>query len=153
MALEFDQAPGAGAWQISTPSVLGAAALYGALQVFREAGIEAIRQKSLAQTGYLMRQVDELLSAPPYGFSIGSPREPARRGGHLALEHPDAIRIARALKARGVIPDFRFPNVVRLAPVALYTTYVELWRTVQILREIVERGEHLQFSGERGTVA
>jgi kynureninase len=97
--------------------------------------------------------IDALLTEPPYGFAVGNPREEARRGGHVALEHPDAIRIAKALKARGVIPDFRFPNVIRLAPIPLYTTYAELWRTVEILRQIVDAGEHRHFSGERGAVA
>jgi len=153
MALRFEQAPGAGAWQIGTPPVLGAAALYGALRILQEAGIDAIRAKSLDQTGYLMFLVDELLSQAPYGFSIGTPREAARRGGHVAVEHPDAIRIAKALKARGVVPDFRPPNVIRLAPIALYTTYVELWQTVQTLREIVDSGEVERFSATRETVA
>jgi kynureninase len=152
MALDFVQAAGAGAWQISTPPVLGAAALSGALRMFREAGIREIREKSLEQTGYLMFLIDELLTSP-YGFSVGNPRQDARRGGHVALEHPDAVRIAKALKGRGVVPDFRYPNVIRLAPIALYTTYVELWRTVQILREIVDSGEQRQFSAKRGTVA
>lgn len=151
MALHFEQAPGAGAWQIGTPSVLGMASLYGALRIFAEVGIEAVRAKSLAQTDYMMALIDQRLT--PLGFTVGNPREAARRGGHVALEHPEAIRIAKALKARGVIPDFRFPNVVRLAPVALYNTYEEVWQTVDILKSIVETGEHLQFPGQRGTVA
>jgi kynureninase len=153
MALQFAPAAGAGAWQIGTPPVLGAAALSGALRIFQDAGIERVRAKSLDQTGYLMFLVDELLARPPYGFSIGNPREAARRGGHVALEHPDAIQICKALKARGVIPDFRFPNVIRLAPIALYTTYAELWQTVQTLRQIVDSGEHHRFSASRDAVA
>lgn len=153
MALGFEPAQTAGAWQISTPSVLGAAALYGALAIFWEAGLEAVRRKSLDQTGYLIYLVDELLSAEPYGFTVGSPRADAARGGHVALEHPDAVRICKALKARGVVPDFRPPNVIRLAPVALYNTYAELWQTVMLLREIIDSGEHRQFSGDRGTVS
>jgi kynureninase len=151
MALQFEQAPTAGAWQISTPPVLGAAALHGALEMFREAGMDTIRAKSLDQTGYLMFLIDELLA--PYGFTVGNPREAARRGGHVALEHPEAVQIGKALKARGVVPDFRPPDVIRLAPVALYTSYSDLWQTVQILLEIVGTGAHRQFSSERGTVA
>jgi kynureninase len=71
----------------------------------------------------------------------------------VALEHPDAVRICKALKARGVVPDFRAPNVIRLAPVPLYNSFSEVWQTVQMLKEIVEKGEHEQFSGQRGTVA
>jgi kynureninase len=143
MSHAFTPAAGAGAWQIGTPSVLGAAALYGSLQVIADAGMDAIRAKSLDLTGYLMFLVDEVLA--PLGFSAGTPREAARRGGHVAVEHAEAIRISRALRARGVVPDFRPPNVIRLAPVALYVTYDEVWRTVQTLREIVETGAYRQF--------
>jgi kynureninase len=52
-----------------------------------------------------------------------------------------------------VVPDFRPPNVIRLAPVALYNTYTEVWQTVMHLREIIDNGEHRQFSGERDTVS
>jgi kynureninase len=138
MAHTFCQAGVAGAWQISTPSVLGAAALYGSLTMFEEAGIDRIREKSLDLTGYLMYLADEILA--PLGIRVGTPREPARRGGHVALEHPDARELTQALLASGVVPDFRAPNVIRLAPVALYTRYVDVWRTVATLREIVVSG-------------
>jgi kynureninase len=151
MALEFSAAAGAGAWQISTPAVLGAASLYGSLAMFREAGLGAIRAKSLELTGYLMYLADELLM--PLGFSVGTPRQPGRRGGHVALEHPDAMRIARALRARNVVPDFRQPNVIRLAPVALYTTYAEVWQAVQTIAEVVGSGAHTAYATTRSAVA
>ena len=150
MGLEFSPATGAGAWQIGTPPVLGAAALYGALAISREAGIEAIRAKSLDQTAYLMALVDGLEGL---GYAVGTPREAERRGGHVAVEHAEAVRIARALKARGIVPDFRPPNVIRLAPIPLYTTYAELRETARALREIVETGAHLRFEATRETVA
>jgi kynureninase len=71
MELTFHQAAGAGAWQISTPNLFSAAPLYGALKIHTEAGIEAIRAKSLDQTGYLMFLIDSVLA--PYGFSVGNP--------------------------------------------------------------------------------
>jgi kynureninase len=151
MELTFHQAAGAGAWQISTPNLFSAAPLYGALKIHREAGIEVIRAKSLDQTGYLMFLIDSVLA--PYGFSVGNPREAERRGGHVALEHPDAVRICKALKELGIIPDYRSPNVVRLAPVALYNTYEELWQTVATLKRIMEEKLHERHSGQRGTVA
>ncbi|MBV9580898.1 MAG: kynureninase [Chloroflexi bacterium] len=143
MSLAFSPASTAGAWQISTPSVLGAAALYGSLRMISEAGLEVLREKSLDLTGYLMFLVDELLT--PLGFCVGTPREAERRGGHVAVEHAEALRISRALRVRGVVPDFRPPNVIRLAPVALYTTYTEIWETVQALREIVATGAYTQY--------
>jgi kynureninase len=150
MQLEFTPASGAGAWQISTPSVLGAAALYGSLGLIQAAGLDALRRKSLDLTGYLVYLADARLAE--HGFCVGTPREPARRGGHVALEHPEALRISRALRAHGVISDFRAPNVVRLAPVALYTTYTDVWRTVEILRQITSSGAYLRFDAARGSV-
>ncbi|HYF90734.1 MAG TPA: kynureninase [Symbiobacteriaceae bacterium] len=150
MAPQFHQAPGAGAWQISTPNVLSAAALYGSLAVHNEAGMTAIREKSLEQTGYLIFLIDSLLA--PLGFAVGTPRDAARRGGHVALEHPDALRICKALKAQGVIPDFRPPDVVRLAPVALYCSYHDLWETVQVLKRIAEERLYESFPEQRESV-
>jgi kynureninase len=151
MALDFTPSGSTGAWQISTPSVLGAAALYGSLAMIGEVGIEAIRSKSLDLTEYLMFLIDQVLA--PLGFAVGTPREPARRGGHVALEHEEAVRLAKALRASGVVPDFRPPNVIRLAPVALYTSYTEVWRTVEIIRSLVVSGEYLRFEGVREAVS
>jgi len=153
LALDFESAANAGAWQIGTPSILGMAGLRGSLDLFHEAGIARIREKSLALTAYLIDLVDSRLSASPYSFRIGTPRDAERRGGHLAIEHPDAIRIAKALRARGVVPDFRPPDVIRLAPIAFYTSYVELWDTVEILREIVDHGEQLRFAATRDLIS
>lgn len=150
MALTFEPAAAAGAWQISTPALLSSAGLYGALAMFAEAGLDRLRAKSLDLTAYLMFLVDELLA--PLGYQVGTPREDERRGGHVAVEHADALRITKALKQRGIVPDFRFPNVIRLAPVPLYNGFAEVWQTVVALQEIVESGEHLQQSGQRGAI-
>ncbi len=154
MAFDWAGAPGAGAWQVGTPPLLAAAPLRGALRLHHEAGIGRLREKSLAQTGWLM---DLLASSgllePPYGYAIGTPREPERRGGHVAVEHLDAARIARALKARGIVPDFRAPNVIRLAPAPLYTRWTDLLAAARALREIVETGEHRCGEASRDLVA
>jgi kynureninase len=152
MLMEFSHAESAGGWQISSPSILSTAPLEGALNITLEAGIENIREKSLAMTSYLMYLVDELLADDPYNFRIGTPREPSRRGGHVALEHEEAMRICEALRTRRVVPDFRPPNVIRVAPMPLYTTYHEIWQVVQYLKEIVDATEYEQFSTERKAV-
>jgi kynureninase len=154
MLHEFEQAVGAGGWQISTIGVLSAAPLIGSLDILDEAGIDNVRTKSLNITEYLMRLVEDLgLTDPAYGYQIGTPRDHKRRGGHVAVEHARAPQIVRALKERGVVPDFRMPNVIRLAPIALYVSYVDVWETVRHLREIIDAGEHLAFSEQRGLVA
>jgi kynureninase len=156
-ARQFDMAPAltpaanAGAWQIGTPPVLSAVALRAALGLFREVGIEAVRARSLDLTGYLIFLFDRWLAR--LGFELGTPREPSRRGGHVALEHPEAVRIGRALKARRIVPDFRPPNTIRLAPVALYNSFEEVWRTAEALRQIVETREYERFPAEREVVA
>jgi kynureninase len=154
MVHEWEGAPGAGAWQISTTPLFYGASMLGSLGIFEEAGIESIRAKSLQMTNYLIELIEESgLTGPDYGYAIGSPRDEHRRGGHVAVEHASAAAIARALKQRGIVPDFRAPNVIRIAPVALYTTFDECWQTVQALREIVEAGEHLALNQDRELVA
>lgn len=151
MELELAQAAHAGAFQIGTPHILSTAPLIGSLSLFCEVGIEKIRQKSLALTRYMMELVEHELAG--YGFTIGNPTDDAQRGGHVYLEHPEAARICKALKAEGVIPDFRKPNGIRLAPVALYNTFEDVWQTVQILKQMMKEGRHKKFDNERGVVA
>ncbi len=139
MNLHFEQAKSAGGWQISSPSILGSAALEGALDVTLEAGIDNIREKSLKMTSYLIFLVDKVLSKEPYNFSIGTPREETRRGGHIALEHEDASKISEELMKNNVIHDFRPPNIIRITPCALNNTYEEIWNVVSIIKEIFDK--------------
>ncbi|MFJ5761408.1 kynureninase [Neobacillus sp. NPDC093182] len=144
-------AESAGAYQIGTPHVLSLAPLLGALEIFAEAGIENIREKSLKINRFLMDLLDQELS--DVGFNIGNPQVDVRRGGHVSLEHKEAARICKALKENGIIPDFRAPNIIRLAPVALYTSYSEVWEVVQILKKIMEERQYEKFANEREVVA
>ncbi|AXN38083.1 kynureninase [Peribacillus butanolivorans] len=144
-------AESAGAYQIGTPHVLSCAPLIGSLEMFIEAGIEKIREKSLKINQYLIDLIEHELK--DMGFFIGTPREDVRRGGHVSLEHKEAARICKALKENGVIPDFRAPNIIRLAPVALYTSYAEIWEVVQILKKIMTEKQYEKFKNEREVVA
>jgi kynureninase len=147
----FEPAEYAGAWQTGTQPILSMAPIEGSLRMFAETGMEKVRQKSLQLTAYLMYLIDTRLSR--YGFTCGNPREDERRGGHVALEHEDAIRINKAMKARGIIPDFRYPNVIRLAPVAFYVSFEDVYQVVEIITEIMENQEYQQYDDDRGTVA
>lgn len=149
LRIEFEHQKSAGGWQISSPAMLSAAPIEGALKITNEAGIENIHEKSKRITSYLIYLVDELLSKEPYNFGVGTPRDPERRGGHVALEHDEAWRITEALKARGVVADHRPPNTIRVAPIALYNTYHEVWLVVDHLRQIIERREYERFRKER----
>jgi len=117
-----------------------------------EAGIKRIREKSLKITSYLIFLIDEMLSEKPYNYSIATPREPERRGGHVGVAHEEAYRISEALTGRGVIPDFRPPNIIRLAPVPLYVSYHEVWQVTQHLKEIIEEREYERYPKQRGVV-
>ncbi len=139
------------AYQIGTPHVLSLAPLLGSLEMFTEAGIENIRQKSLQLNRYLMDLLEYELSG--FGFTIGTPLEDKRRGGHTSLEHKDAARICKALKENHVIPDFRAPNIIRLAPIALYNSYTDVWNIVEILKKIMVEKEYEKFENERNVVA
>ncbi|NEU55292.1 kynureninase [Halorussus sp. MSC15.2] len=158
----YTPAENAGAYQIGTVPVLSAAPLAGSLDVFADAGeavegatddadallgtgIEAVREKSLRLTEYLIYLVDERLP----DCEVGTPRDPERRGGHVAIEHPEGYRVSEALKERGVVVDFRPPNVVRICPSPLYTGYEDVWQVVEQLRQVVEDEEYERFE-ERG---
>ncbi|MGB7297120.1 MAG: aminotransferase class V-fold PLP-dependent enzyme, partial [Candidatus Aminicenantales bacterium] len=153
MSLEFEPARSAGGWQISSPSILSAAPLLGSLAILREAGSAAIREKSLRLTGFFLEMADEFLSPEPFGFSIATPRQPERRGGHVAIVHPEGKRICAALQDRGIIVDFRPPDIIRIAPVGLYNTFIEVWQSVRHLREIVAGGDYSRFPRERGAIS
>ncbi|MEH7107451.1 kynureninase [Bacillus sp. JJ1764] len=147
----FTPANTASAYQIGTPHLLSLAPLMGSLEIFADAGMEKIRQKSLHINHYFMRLLEEELAGME--FEIGNPREDYRRGGHVSLEHREAARICKALKENGVIPDFRAPNVIRLAPVSLYTSYEDVWKAVQILKKIMTEKLYEKFANEREVVA
>jgi len=154
MVHAWEGAEAAGAWQIGTVSLLSAAPLLGSLALFEEAGIKTIRAKSLAMTDYLIELIEAngLLDAP-YDYRIGTPREHARRGGHVAVEHDAGPRIAKALKQAGVIPDFRQPDVIRLAPIPLYTSYADCRRVVETLKRVIDSGAYLKVADGRELVA
>jgi kynureninase len=113
-----------------------------------EAGIDAIRRKSLELTGYLRAIVESELPE----FDFATPREDHRRGGHLALVHPEASRICKALLADGVIPDHRPPDIVRMAPVALYTRFEDCRIAIDRLRSIMDRRSHEDYPIDRGLI-
>ncbi|KAB3531068.1 kynureninase [Alkaliphilus serpentinus] len=150
MSHDFDQDKDANGWLLGTHNIFSMAPLDGVLNLFNEVGIENVRKKSLHITAYLMFLINTKLSK--YGYSIGNPREDHRRGGHVCLEHDEAYRISLALRDNGVIPDYREPNVIRLAPAALYVSYEEVYRLVDILERIIVDRAYENYSLKRVTV-
>ena len=151
MGHPYDPQPGIGHFLTGTPSVLGLVAIEAGVEVLARAGIEALRAKSTALTELVIALWRAWLE--PLGFTLGSPADPARRGGHVALRHPDAYRIDRALVERAnVVPDFRAPDRIRLAPVAAYTRFTEVWDAMDRLRRLVEAGERVALDPARSRV-
>jgi kynureninase len=128
---EFVPQPGAAGWQVSNPPILAMAPLRASLAVFDKAGMEALRAKSLLLTGYLEYLLDRL---PAGSFEVISPRRPEARGCQLSVLVQDRPReVLAALEAKGVVCDFREPNVIRVAPVPLYNTFHEVWSFARAL--------------------
>ncbi|WP_101690629.1 kynureninase [Dysgonomonas massiliensis] len=147
---KFEQAPDAIAWQTGTPSHFSMAPLEGVLNIYDEAGLHNIREKSLNLTAYLMYLIDTTLTQ--YGYSYNNPTDDTKRGGHVSLVHDEAYRICLALKDHDVVPDYREPNVIRLAPIALYNSYEDAFKLVEALRVIGENKEWEKYSAERAMV-
>ena len=152
--IEFEHSKDAGGWQISSPAILNSAPLEGSFDILEEAGIEKIREKSKKITSYFVYLVEELLSEEPYNFKIGTPKDPEKRSGHIALIHEEeALRINEALKSMGVVPDFRPPNIIRIAPIPLYNMYEEVWQVVQYLIKIIDEEKYREFPKERKAIS
>ena len=149
LELAYTPERSAGAWQIGTVPMLSAAPLEGSLDLLDEAGIERVREKSLALTDLLATLVDDLADAG-YDYAVGTPREGARRGGHVAVEHPDADRVSQALRERGVVVDYRPPNVIRICPAPLYVGFEDVFAVAEQLRKVVDAGDHEAFAESEG---
>lgn len=132
MAPEFVPEMGAEGWQLSNPPVLGLAPLRASLELFDQAGMEALRAKSLQLTGYLEAQVRARL---PHVLHIVTPTEPQRRGCQLSLRVAGGRAQGRALfeylQSVGVLGDWREPDVIRISPTPMYNRYRDVLRFVE----------------------
>jgi kynureninase len=151
MERSYDPEPTIARFLAGTPPILGLAAVEEGARLTAEAGIDALHDKSIALSERLIALHDVRLA--PLGFTLDSPRDPARRGSHVSLRHADAWRITRALIERAaVIPDFRGPESVRLGIAPLYTRHADIWDAVDRLAGLVARGEHEAFDATPGRV-
>jgi kynureninase len=131
MPEEFVPRAGADGWQVSNPPILSMAPLLASLQLFEEAGVEALRARSMRLTAYLFSLVDH---QGDKRFEIITPREPERRGCQVSLRVRRSGReLVQALAAAGVVCDFREPDVLRVSAAPLYNRFHDLWRFAQVL--------------------
>lgn len=128
----FEPIPGVEAWQLSNPPILSMAAIKASLEIFDEAGIANLRQKAIKLTSYLEYLVDEMNNNE---IKIITPRNPLERGSQLSIQvkNADKTLFDKITKA-GVIADWREPDVIRIAPTALYNSYEDCFRFVEILK-------------------
>ena len=148
--LNYRPAPGIERFAVGTAPILSMIGTRVGIAISAEAGMEAIRAKGIALTSLVVDLFDELPVG--YGFVLGSPRDPLQRGNHVSLRHPEGYRIAQALIADGVVPDFRAPDVLRLGAAPLYTRFVDVWDAFERLRRIMDDSTYLQFPPERSGV-
>jgi kynureninase len=148
----FEKAAGIRGFQIASPSLMGIRCVQSAFSMIQEAGIKAIAEKAALGTAMMIDLYDAWLA--PLGMDLCTPRDAQQRGGHISLKHPDAAQICMALRQiSNVIPDYRTPNVIRLAISPLPTSYVEIWDGFDRMRELVATGAYkqVQESGSRVT--
>jgi kynureninase len=151
MALKYEPAPGLTRFLVGTPPMLSLAAIEPAVDLMLEAGIERLRAKSVAQTEFLIALWAAELK--PLGVTLNSPRQAARRGSHVSLGHPEALRIDRALiEEMNVIPDFRYPDNLRLGVAPLYTRFVDIYEGLARLKQVLVERRYEKYPAQRPEV-
>lgn len=139
MPAKFQPIPGAEGWQLSNPPILAAAPLLASLPLFDAAGMDTLRAKSLRLTGYLQALLQARL---PHVLNIITPSDPEARGCQLSIRLRRAPAKARAvfdaLASQGVFCDWREPDIIRVAPVPLYNSFLDVWRFVAALEQALQ---------------
>jgi kynureninase len=146
----YDPVPGIARFTTGTPNILGTVAVEEGARLLGEAGIEALRAKGIMLTSYLVALADAWLE--PLGAVLASPRDPARRGSHVCLRHPEAWRISQALIRAGVVGDYRAPGRLRLGPAPITTRFTDVWEAMATIRRIIEDKSYTDFPDEPAQV-
>ncbi len=144
-APEFTPADNISRFLCGTPSVLATIALRCGIESFDNVELDSVRKKSLALTDLFWGLMDEHCGS--FGFICIAPREHARRGSQLSFAHDNAYEIMQAIIDRGVVGDFRQPNLIRFGFTPLYTRFVDCWDAVMVIRDVMTSGawEAAQF--------
>ncbi|MDY0912776.1 kynureninase [Rathayibacter festucae] len=138
MGEDYDPADGIRRFLSGTPPIVGMLAMQAMLDLIEEAGLPAIHTKSIALTAFAVELFDDHLA--PLGVELSTTREPARRGGHITVDHPDFAAMVPVLWERGIIPDFRTPSGIRLGLSPLSTSFAEVETVVLAVRDLLVEG-------------
>ncbi len=133
MGENYEPAAGIRGYTSGTPPILGMLAMQDMIALIGQVGIDAVREKSVALTEYALKLYDGVLA--PLGVDLSSPRAAQWRGGHITIDHPSFREVTAALWAKGVIPDFRNPDGIRLGLSPLSTGFAEVWLGVEAIRQ------------------
>ena len=139
-------------FQIASPSIIGIRVMQASYEMIAEAGMKAISEKAALGTELILALYDAWLA--PLGFTLLTPRDQNQRGGHITVGHPDAKKIAAAMRSMtNTIPDYRTPNSIRLAIAPLPTSYAEVWEGLDRMRDLVASKRYLEIqdNGSRVT--
>ncbi|MCX6535488.1 MAG: aminotransferase class V-fold PLP-dependent enzyme [Actinobacteria bacterium] len=143
MAQGFDRTTGMRGFQVASPSIIGMRCVTTAFSMIERAGLSAIAQKAAQGTELMLALHDAWLA--PLGFSVVTPRDSKRRGGHISVRHHDAQKVSEAMRIFGnVIGDFRQPDCIRLAISPLPTSYVEVFDGFERIRDLVVTKKYLE---------
>ncbi|MFN8095400.1 MAG: kynureninase [Vicinamibacteria bacterium] len=145
----YAPAPGVARLLCGTPPVLSLVALECGVDTVAAAGVDRLRRKSVALGELFVRLVEQECAA--FGLELASPRDPARRGSQVALRHPEAFAIVRALVARRVVGDFREPDVLRFGFAPAYLRFVDVFDAVAALRAVMDGREWARPEHRRRT--
>jgi kynureninase len=146
--LEYTPAAGVQRFMAGTQPMISMLTMEAALEPLLQAGMEALRAKSILMTDYASFLTDELLT--PLGFALGSPRDSARRGSHISIRHLEGYRINRALiEELNVIPDYREPDNIRLGFAPLYISFTNIWEAFERIRKVVAEKRYEKYPRQK----
>ncbi len=146
--LDYQPADGARRFLAGTQPMISMLTMEAGIEPTLQAGMDAIRAKSILMTDYASFLTDSWLA--PFGFSLGSPRDSAMRGSHISIRHADGYRINRALiEEMNVIPDFREPDNIRLGFAPLYLSFSDIWQGFDRIKRVVEEKRYEKYPKQK----